>query len=302
MRVFLTGATGFIGSAVADELLAAGHQVTGLAKDDTAASRLNERGVAAHRGDLSDLDSIAAGATVCDGVIHTAFINDFSRYTEVAEIDRRVVAAIVDALAESGKPFVATSVVSLLAPDRLGTELDARASPDIPRAASEATVLAAADRGVRASAVRLPFSVHGRGDTGFVPALVDLARRKRVAAYIGDGANRWPAVNRLDAARLFRLALESADPGAVLHAVAEEGVAMRAIAEAIGRGLDLPVRSVAEDDVDAHFGWLARFVSMDQPISSALTRNWTDWSPRQNDLLTDIAESGYCEAASRSKL
>ncbi len=302
MRVFLTGATGFIGSAVADELMATGHQVVGLAKDDAAARHLNERGVTAHRGDLSDLDSIAAGASACDGVIHTAFINDFSRYIEVAEIDRRAVATVADALAGSNKPFVATSVVTLLPPDRLGTEADERASPDIPRAASEATVLAAADRGVRASVVRLPFSVHGRGDTGFVPALIDLARRKRVAAYIGDGASRWPAVNRLDAAQLFCLALEAADPGSVLHAVAEEGVAMHAIAEVIGQGLGLPARSIPEDGAEAHFGWLARFVAIDQPISSALTRERIGWSPRQNGLLTDIAQSGYFETASRSKL
>ena len=181
MRVFVTGATGFIGSAVAGELQAIGHQVTGLAKDEAAASKLRECGVAVHRGALTEPNSVAVGAAACDAVIHTAFIHNFSRYTEVAEIDRLAVTAIVDALTGSEKPFIATSVVTLLPPDRLGTELDQGASLDIPRAASEAIVLAAADKGVRASVVRLPFSVHGRGDTGFVPALVGLARRKRIA-------------------------------------------------------------------------------------------------------------------------
>lgn len=297
MHIFLTGATGFVGSAIADQLLSAGHQVTGLARNGQAVHRLVRRGIAAHRGELSDPASLAAGAAECDGVIHTAFIHDFSRYEENADIDHRAVTAIADVLAGSDKPFVATSVVTLLAPGRIGTELSERASPNIPRAASEATVLDAGDRGVRASVVRLPFSVHGRSDSGFVPALVDLARRKGVAAYIGDGTNCWPAINRLDAARLFLLALEKAEPKTVLHAVAEKGVTMRAIAEAIGAGLGLPVRAIIAEQANDHFEWLAHFVAVDQPISSMLTCEWMGWQPKEYGLLTDLRESGYFDDA-----
>src|SRR6185437_5156066 len=230
MRVFLTGATGFIGEAIVRELLPAGHQVLGLARSDAAADTLARLGVEAHRGDLSETESLVAGARACDGVIHTAFIHDFSAYATAAETDRRAVAAMTAALEGSGKPFVLTSGTALLAPGRIGTEDDAPApgSAASLRAAAEATALAAAARGVRASVVRLPPSVHGTGDHGFVPTLIDIARRTGVSAFIGDGANRWPAVHRLDAARLFRLALERAAPGAGLHAVAEEGVPLAA--------------------------------------------------------------------------
>jgi nucleoside-diphosphate-sugar epimerase len=228
-------------------------------------------------------------------VIHAAFIHDFSAYAAAAETDRRAVEALAGALEGSGKPFVSTSGTALLAPGRTGTEEDAPAPGSAAglRAASEATALAAASRGVRASAVRLPPSVHGTGDHGFVPALIDIARRTGISAFVGHGANRWPAVHRLDAAHLFRLALENAAPGARLHAAAEEGVTLRAIAEVIGAGLGVPVRSLAEDEARTHFDWLARFVAIDNPTSSALTRNSLGWRPQEPELLTDMRDSGY---------
>jgi len=295
MRVFLTGATGFIGEAIVRELLLAGHHVLGLARTDAAADTLARLGVEAHRGDLSDTASLVAGARACDGVIHTAFIHDFSAYAAAAETDRRAVAAMTAALEGSGKPFVLTSGTALLAPGRIGTEGDAPASGSAasPRAAAETTALAAAARGVRASIVRLPPSVHGLGDHGFVPTLIDIARRTGVSAFIGDGANRWPAVHRLDAARLFRLALERAAPGARLHAVAEEGVPLSAIAQAIGAALGVPVRSLPSDQAGAHFDWIAPFVAIDNPTSSALTRAALGWLPKESGLLMDLKESGY---------
>jgi nucleoside-diphosphate-sugar epimerase len=295
MRVFLTGATGFIGAAIVRELLAAGHEVLGLARSDDAANTLARLGVAAHRGELSDTDSLAAGARACEGVIHTAFIHDFSAYAAAAETDRRAVEALASALEGSGKPFVVTSGTALLAPGRIGTEEDAPAPGSAAglRAASEATALAAAGRGVRVSVVRLPPSVHGLSDHGFVPALIDIARRTGVSAFIDDGANRWPAVHRLDAARLFRLALEKAAPRLRLHGVAEEGVALCAIAQAIGAGLGVPVRSLAKDEARTHFDWLAGFVAIDNPTSSALTRAALGWCPEESGLLTDIKESRY---------
>ena len=247
MRVFLTGATGFIGTAIVQELLTAGHQVLGLARSDASAETLTQLGIAVHRGDLSDTESLVAGARACDGVIHTAFIHDFSAYAAAAETDRLAVEAMTGALEGSGKPFVLTSGTALLAqltPVHISTEEDAPAPEGAGshRAASEAIVLAAADRGVRTSIMRLPPSVHDIGDHGFVPMLIGVARRTGIAAYIGDGANRWPAVNRRDAAHLYRLAVEKATPGMRLHAVGEEGVAFRAIAEVIGEGLGIPVK------------------------------------------------------------
>lgn len=294
MRVFVTGATGFIGSAVVNELMAAGHQVLGLVRSDASADALARLGVEPHRGELSDTNSLAAGARTCDGVIHTAFIHDFSQYEANAATDQRALDAMARALQGSGKPLVATSGTAVLAPGRIGTEDDLPALDGLGRirAASE-VVLAAAERGVRVSVVRLPPSVHGRGDHAFVPALIDIARRTGVAAFVGDGANRWPAVHRLDAARLFRLALEKAAPGSRLHGAAEEGIPMRAIAQAIGRGLGLPVRGMGEEEAAGHFGWLAPFVALDNSTSSALTRSSLGWDPQQPDLLTDLRDSGY---------
>jgi nucleoside-diphosphate-sugar epimerase len=294
MRVFLTGATGFIGSAIVRELLTAGHQVLGLARSDAAADTLARLGVGAHRGELSNTESLAAGARASEGVIHTAFIHDWSMPREAAaEADRRAVEALAGALEGSGKPLVVTSGTALLAPGRIGTEEDPPASADTPRAASEAAVLAAAGRGVRASIVRLPPTVHGAGDHGFVPMLIDIARRTGISGFVGDGANRWPAVHRLDAARLFRLALEQAAPGARLHGVAEEGVPMRSIAQTIGMGLGVPVRGLAEDEARAHFEWFVRFVALDNPTSSALTRKAFGWRPQEPELLTDMRDGGY---------
>jgi nucleoside-diphosphate-sugar epimerase len=295
MRVFVTGATGFIGSAIVRELLTTGHQVLGLARSDASADALARLGVEAHRGELSDTDSLAAGARACEGVIHTAFITDWSTtpFEVAVETDRRAVEAVAGALEGSGKPFVSTSVTVLLAPGRTGTEEDAPGSAAALRAASEATVQAAAGRGVRASVVRLAPSVHGAGDHVFVPRLIDIARRTGVSAFVGDGANRWPAVHRLDAARLFRLALEHAAPGVRLHGVAEEGIPMRAIAETIGQGLGVPVRGLTEDEARPHFDWMAWFVALDNPTSSALTREALGWRPQEPELLTDMRESGY---------
>lgn len=295
MRVFVTGATGFIGSAIVRELLDSGHEVLGLARTDHAADTLARFGVTAHRGDLSDPDSLAAAARSCDGVIHTAFGHDFSRYQEAGAADRHAVEAMANALVGSGKPFVITSGTTIVAPGQIAIE-DQGARHDSPsgvRAPSEETALAAAERGVRSSVVRLPPSVHGPGDHGFVPALIDVARRTGFAAFIEDGANRWPTVHRLDAARLFRLALEQAAPGTRLHGVAEEGIPFRAIAETIGGGLGVPVRSIAMNEASAHFGWLAFFVSVDNPASSAITRQTLGWTPREAGLLPDMRESGY---------
>jgi len=295
MRVFVTGATGFIGSAIVGELKASGHEVVGLARTDAAANGLEQSGSRFHRGDLSDVESLAAGASACEGVIHAAFIHDFSQYAANAEIDRQAIEAIAGALAGSGKPFVATTVTTLLEPGRVGTEED---DPTVesslgPRGASEKALLEAADHGVRSSAVRLPPSVHGEGDHAFVPALIAIAREKGFAAYVGDGANRWPAVHRLEAARLFCLALEKAPAGSKLHAVADEGITMRKIAEVIGQGLGLPMKSIAEDEAGTHFGWLAHFATVDNPMSSAITRDVVGWRPREAGLLTDMREGGY---------
>jgi len=294
MRVFVTGATGFVGSAIVRELLSAGHQVLGLARSDAAADALRKAGAVAHRGELADTASLAVGAQACDGVIHTAFHHDFSAHAAAAEMDRRAIKALAGVLEGSGRPFVSTSVTMLLAHARPATEdTPVPADSPNPRAGAETLMQAAAERGVRASVVRLPPSVHGAGDYGFVPALGAFARRKRFSAYIGDGANRWPAVHRLDAARLFRLALESALPGAHLHAVAEEGITLRTIAEAIGAGLGVPVRGISADEAPAHFEWLTRFVAADNPASSALTRSSLGWQPQEADLLADIRDSGY---------
>jgi nucleoside-diphosphate-sugar epimerase len=293
MRVFVTGATGFIGQATVRELRDAGHQVLGLARNDAAAESLARLGVEAHRGELSNREGLAAGARACDGVIHLAFIHDFSAYAASVETDRRAVEALASALEGSGKPLVIASGTLMVAHVRPATEHDAPASVDVPRAAAEATVVKAAGRGVRGSVVRLPPTVHGAGDHGFVPMLIEIARRTGVSAFIDDGANRWPAVHRLDAARLFRLALENAAAGARLHAAAEEGVTMRALAEAIGAGIGVPVRSITADEAPTHFGWMAAVVAMDNPTSSALTREALGWRPQESGLMTDMKESGY---------
>ena len=292
MRVFLTGATGFIGSAIVKELTEAGHQVLGFARSDASAASLKAAGVEVHRGALEDLDSLKRGAQACDGVIHTAFIHDFSQFMVNVETDRRAVEAMVSALQDSGKPLVITSGSMMVAHGRPATEQDAPMSVEVPRAASEAMVLAT-DRGVRGSVVRLAPTVHGAGDHGFVPRLINIARETGLSAYVGDGANVWPAVHRLDAAHLYRLALENAEPGTRLHGIAEEGIPFRAIAEAIGAGLGVPVRSLTVDEAPAHFDFLARFVATDNPVSSAITRKSLGWHPEGPDLLSDMRDNGY---------
>jgi nucleoside-diphosphate-sugar epimerase len=276
-------------------MIAAGHKVLGLARSDTAAASLAAAGADIHRGSLDDLESLRRGAAAADGVIHTAFIHDFSQYEANAEIDRRAVEAIADTLAGSGKPFVSTSGTMLLTPGRVGTEDDAASptSPAGPRAASEVMVLAAAGRGVRSSVIRLPPSVHGDGKYGFVSVLIGIAREKSVSAYVGDGRNRWPAVHRLDAAHLYRLALEKGSAGATFHGVAEEGVPVREIAEVIGRCLNLPVVAQSPEEAANHFGWFARVLPIDNPASSALTRERLAWQPVQPGLIPDIDRERY---------
>ncbi len=298
MRIFLTGATGFIGSAIAGELLAAGHQVVGLARDEEKAAMLTRRGIEVHRGDLLDTDGLVAGARACDGVIHTAFIHDFADMTNFVaaiETDRRAVEAMTSALEGTGKPFVLSSGLAMIAPGRVATEEDAHPTGNTAykRGETEVAALATAARGVRVSVIRLPPTVHGAGEKGFVPMIIDVARGTGVAAYVGDGANRWCAVHRLDAARLYLLALEHAAPGTRLHAVAEEGVPMRAIAQTIGAGLNLPTRSLSAEEAAPHFGWMAGFVGLDTPASSAITREAFNWRPQGPELLADMRDNGY---------
>lgn len=293
MRVFVTGATGFIGQAVVQELITAGHAVLGLARSDAAVAALQQAGSAVHRGDLSDPESLVAGARACDGVIHLAFIHDFNAHLAAVETDRLAVAAMIDALAGSQKPLVIASGTALAASGRIATETDPPNPAVSPRALTENLVTDAAARGVRGSVMRLSPSVHGRGDHGFVPILIAKARETGISAFIGDGANRWPAVHRADAARLFRLALEQAPAGTRLHAAAEEGIAFRAIAETIGAGLGLPVRSISPDEAPTHFGWMARFAAIDGPASSAGTRAAFGWQPAGPGLLQDMREGGY---------
>jgi len=299
MRIFVTGATGFIGSAIVQELIAAKHEVLGLARSDAAAASLAAAGAHVHRGSLADLDSLQRGAAGADGVIHTAFNHDFSKFKENCETDRRVIAALGSALAGSERRLIITSGTGLLTPGRgrIGTEADAPSanSTAIPRIASEEA--AAAARGARVSVVRLPPSVHGEGDHGFVPLLIKFARDKGVAAYVGDGRNRWPAVHRLDAAKLFRLAVEQGTAGARYHGVAEEGVPFRQIAGVIGRRLDVPVESLTPEEAASHFGWFAHFASLDSPASSQRTRQLLGWQPQQEGLIADINRDSYFPVA-----
>ncbi|MEV4174799.1 SDR family oxidoreductase [Nonomuraea sp. NPDC049709] len=298
MRVFVTGATGFIGSAIVRELLGAGHQVVGLARSERAVAALAAAGAEAHRGSLDDLDSLRGGAAAADGVIHTAFVHDFSDFEAAVRTDRRAIEALGEALVGTGRPFVIASGTAGLAPGRVATE-DSAPDPGSFAAArygSEVAALSFAERGVRTSAVRLPPTVHGEGEHGFVPGLIATARVKGVSAYPGDGSNRWPAVHRLDAARLFRLALEGAPAGARLHGVAEEGVPVREIAEVIGRHLGLPVASISPEEAMEHFGFLGLVLSLDVPATSDLTRKLLDWSPGGPALLPDLEAGHYFTA------
>jgi len=294
MRVFVTGASGWIGSAVVSELLANGHQVLGLARTDAAAAAVEAAGATAHRGDLDDLDSLRAGAAASDGVIHLAFKHDFSDFAGAGRTERAAVEAIAETLVGTDKPLLVAAGIAMLAPGRVLVETDVSPAvgPDAPRGGSERFALDYADRGVRSVALRFAPTVHGEGDHGFVSTIVAVAREKGISGFVGDGANRWPAVNRADAARLVRLALEKAPAGSVVHAIAEEGIATREIAEIVGRHLDLPVASIAPDAAPAHFGWIGAFFGQDIPASSAITREQLGWTPTHPTLLEDL-EAGY---------
>ena len=294
MRVFITGATGFIGTALVQELISAGHQVSGLARSEASANKLIEAGAEVHRGDLEDLESLRSGAAQSDGVIHAGFIHDFTRFKEVCEVDKVAIETIGEVLAGSGRPFIVTSGTALVSPGRLATEdITPPFNPAWPRA-SEQTADVVAAMGVRAAAIRLSPSVHGNDDKhGFIPILINIAREKGVSAYIGDGFNQWNAVHRLDAAHLFRLALEKAEPGARYHASAEEAITVKAIAEAIGKQLNIPAISIAPEAAVEHFGWFAQMAAIDCPASSKLTQERLNWHPTHSTLLADIANGVY---------
>jgi nucleoside-diphosphate-sugar epimerase len=301
MRVFITGASGHIGSAVVPTLLSAGHEVVGLARSDVSAAALTAAGAVVRRGDLDDFRGLQEAAAAADGVIHLAFKHDVAftgDFAGAAAADLRAVEAIGAALEGSGKPFVITSGTLLLAREalgRIGTEEDRLDGG--PRVDSENAVIAMAGRGVRSSVIRLAPTVHSSLDRhGFVPSLIAMARKTGVAAYVGDGANRWPAVHTLDAARLYRLALEAAPAGSRLHGVAHEGVPFREIAEAIGRGLGLPAVSITAEHAAEHLGFLAAFAQLDNPTSSAQTQTRLGWRPAHPGLLDDLAEGHYFES------
>jgi nucleoside-diphosphate-sugar epimerase len=305
MRVFVTGASGWIGSAVVAELIGAGHHVIGLARSDASAGALKAAGAEVHGGTLDDLDGLHRGAAASDGVIHLAFKHDLAfsgNFQGAADADRLAVETIGVALAGSDRAFVIASGTLGLAPGRLATEQDGH-GPDPDRAdlgggpqtrlATAEWVLSLASRGVRSSVLRLPPTVHGDGDHGFVATLVDIARAKGVSGFIGDGSNRWPAVARVDAAHLFRLALEEAPAGSTLHGVADEGVPIRDVAEVIGRHLHLPVVAISSEDAAEHFTWLAGFLAADSPASSDLTRALLGWQPAQPGLIDDLDQGHY---------
>jgi nucleoside-diphosphate-sugar epimerase len=304
MKIFVTGASGWIGSAVVPELIGAGHEVTGLARSDASAQALVKAGAQVERGTIDDLDILAKTAAASDGVIHLAFKHDIAftgDFVGAATADRTAVDTFGDALAGSGKPFVIASGLLGLTPGRMATERDGL-TPDSgaghgegpsARLATAQATLALADRGVRSSVLRLPPTVHGDGDNGFMTALVGLARQHGNAAYVGDGSNRWPAVHRLDAARLFRLAAENAPAGSVLHAVGDEGVPIRAIAEVFGQQLDLPVVSVPPEDAAERFSFLGGFIALDSPASATITRELLDWQPTHQGLIEDLEQGHY---------
>jgi nucleoside-diphosphate-sugar epimerase len=294
MRVFVTGATGFIGSRLVPEFISAGHQVLGLTRSQAGAKALASAGAEVHQGNLEDLESLRRGAAMSDGVIHTAFNHDFSKFVANCESDRRVIEALGAALAGSSRPLVVTSGTGMgnAIAGQLATEsMFDRAHP-IPRVASELACESLAERGVNVSVVRLP-QVHDTVKQGLITELVRLAREKQVSAYVGDGQNRWPAAHVLDTARLYRLAFEKQSPGSRYHAVAEEGVPLRDIAQTVGRGLKVPVVALSEEQAQAHFGWLGAFAGRDLPASSAQTQLVLGWSPKGPGLIADLEQMRY---------
>jgi nucleoside-diphosphate-sugar epimerase len=295
MRVFVTGATGFIGSAVIRELIDAGHQVVGLARSDAGAKSLVAMGAQVHRGDLEDLESLRSGAADADGVIHLAFIHDFSKYQANCEIDRRAIEALGSVLIGSNRPLIVSAGVGAVTPGRAATEEDpAVPSSLFPRSASEEAAVSLAEGGVHASVVRLP-QVHDLEKQGLVSYLVTLAREKRLSVFVGDGANRWPAAHLLDVAHLYKLVLEKGSAGARYHAISEEGVRLRDIAEVIGRRLNVPVVSKSPAEAADHYGWLAFFVGHDAPASSVLTRERLGWNPVGPALIPDLERARNLE-------
>jgi nucleoside-diphosphate-sugar epimerase len=297
MKIFVTGATGFVGSAVVRELLQAGHQVLGLARSDAAAQSLLAAGATAYRGQLEDLKGLVRAADESDGVIHTGFNHDFSKFKENCELDGKVIATLGSALGTADRPLIITSAIGVLPPGARVTEETRPLSPSPnPRAASEEAARALMERGVRVSIVRLPPSVHGDGDHGFVPILIKIAREKKASAFIDAGANRWPAVHRLDAARVYKLALGEAAHGAYYHAVAEEGVAYREIAEVIGRRLNVPVVGKSPEEAAAHFTWFAHFAAVNVVASSEQTQAKLNWRATQPGLIADLDRPEYFRA------
>jgi nucleoside-diphosphate-sugar epimerase len=305
MRVFVTGASGWIGSAVVPELIGAGHQVTGLARSDASAAALTTAGAAVQLGTIDDLDSLRSAAAASDGVIHLAFKHDIAfsgNFQGAADADRRAVETFGEVLAGSGRPLVIASGVLGLRPGQVATERDGRSMDSAvagldggprTRLATAQLTLSLASRDVRSSVLRLPPTVHGEGDNGFMATLVGIARAKGVSGYIADGANRWPAVHRLDSARLFAMAFDKAPAGTTLHAVADEGVPVRDIAEVIGQQLNVPVASIAPEAAAEHFAWLAGFLGIDSPASSTLTRELLGWEPVNPGLIEDLEEGHY---------
>jgi nucleoside-diphosphate-sugar epimerase len=289
MRVFITGASGFIGTAVVAELIGGGHKVLGLARSDDSARALAAAGAEPHRGSLEDIDSLRAGAAKSDGVIHLGFIHDFAKYLENCEIDRRAIEAMGSVLVGSARPFIVTSGITAVTPGRNATEEDPFTT-EHPRAASDQAADAVANRGVHVSVVCLP-QVHDRNKFGLISPLIEIARAKGISAYVDDGSNRWPAAHLLDTAHLYVLALEKNAPKARYHAVGEEGVRVRDIAETIGRGLKVPTVSLSPDQANEHFGWLGFFIGRDATASSALTQKWLGWRPVQRGMIADLAEA-----------
>ncbi len=292
MRIFVTGASGWIGSATVAELISAGHQVLGVARSEDSAATVAGLGAEVYRGSLDDPTGLAAAAAGCDAVVHLAYHHDFSQMGAAAATDRAVIDAMASVLSGSGRPLLIASGTLGLAPGRVGTEHDLPDPSAHPRIANAQATMALAEQAIRSCVVRFAPTVHGAGDHGFVATLVSIARDKGVSAYVEDGANRWPAVHRLDAATLVRLAVEGAPAGSVVHAVAEEGIPTRVIAEAIGRGLDLPVVSLPADQAAQHFGWLGMFFAADAPASNEVTRELMGWNPTHPGLIEDL-DAGY---------